>query len=104
MEVELLEKIKSIALELKLLKCIGNGSAYPYSMLKEFEKMRMGRFKLSKSDIYNTIGSLERKKYIRISKRVGAKKYYRLTARGRKALSDTKRILLNAMKEISKTL
>mgnify|MGYP001626160712 CR=1 FL=1 len=104
MEEKLLERIKSIALELKLLRCIGRGEAYPYSLLKELENVKIGKFKLSKSDIYNAISSLERKKYIKVSKQAGAKKYYKLTANGRKALSGTKRILLNTMKGISKML
>ncbi|MGB9732845.1 MAG: PadR family transcriptional regulator [Candidatus Micrarchaeia archaeon] len=104
MEKELLERIKSIALELKLLRCIGRGEAYPYSLLKELQNLKIGEFKLSKSDVYNAIGSLERKDYIKLSRQVGAKKYYKLTSNGRKALSSAKRILLKTMEEISKML
>ena len=104
MEFEPLERIKSIALELKLLKCISNDEMYPYAMLKDFEESRFGRFKVTKSDIYNAIASLEKKRYIKIAKRKGAKKYYRITNEGKNVLKESKKILLQTLRDISKIL
>ena len=104
MEFEPLERIKSVALELKLLKCINDGEMYPYALLKDFEESRFGRFKVTKSDIYNAIASLEKKRYIKIAKRKGAKKYYRITNEGKYVLKESKKILLQTLHEISKIL
>jgi len=104
MDFEPLDRIKSIVLELKLLKCISNDEMYPYALLKDFEESRFGRFKVTKSDIYNAIASLEKKRYIKIAKRKGAKKYYRITNEGKNVLKESKKILLQTLRDISKIL
>jgi len=104
MEFEPLDRIKSVALELKLLKCINDGEMYPYAMLKDFKESKFGKFKITKSDIYNAIASLEKKRYIKIAKRKGAKKYYRITSDGKEVLKESKKILLQTLHDISKIL
>ena len=104
MGFEPLERIKSVALELKLLKYINDGEMYPYAMLKDFKESRFGRFKVTKSDIYNAIASLEKKRYIKIAKRKGAKKYYKITSDGKEVLKESKKILLQTLHDISKLL
>lgn len=106
MEYGPLEKIKSMALEFRILKDINDGETYPYSLLKRFEKLKFGkgRFKISKSDIYNAVAALERKHYIKVAKRRGAKKYYTITKEGKEVISKSKKILTDAIKEISKLL
>jgi len=104
MEFEPLERIKSVALELKLLKCINDGEMYPYALLKDFKESKFGKFKITKSDIYNAIASLEKKRYIKIAKRRGAKKYYRITNEGKYVLKESKKILLQTLHDISKIL
>jgi len=104
MEFEPLDRIKSVALELKLLKCINDGEMYPYALLKDFKESKFGKFKITKSDIYNAIASLEKKRYIKIAKRKGAKKYYRITSDGKEVLKESKKILLQTLHDISKIL
>jgi len=99
-----LAKIKNIVLELTLLKCIGKGEAYPYDLLKKFKEPKFGKFKVLKSDVYNAIASLEKKGYIKVAKRSGAKKYYKITDEGKKVLRESKKILINSLKEISRIL
>jgi len=104
MGFEPLDRIKSVALELKLLKCINDGEMYPYALLKDFKESKFGKFKITKSDIYNAIASLEKKRYIKIAKRKGAKKYYRITSDGKEVLKESKKILLQTLHDISKIL
>ena len=104
MGFEPLDRIKSVALELKLLKCINDGEMYPYALLKDFKESKFGKFKITKSDIYNAIASLEKKRYIKIAKRRGAKKYYRITSDGKEVLKESKKILLQTLHDISKIL
>jgi len=104
MGFEPLDRIKSVALELKLLKCINDGEMYPYALLKDFKESKFGKFKITKYDIYNAIASLEKKRYIKIAKRRGAKKYYRITSDGKEVLKESKKILLQTLHDISKIL
>jgi DNA-binding PadR family transcriptional regulator len=97
-------KIKSVILQLALLKCISKGEEYPYSLLKKVSKSNFGKFKIIKSDIYNAIASLEKKRYIKLTKMHGTKKYYKITKEGRKVLKETRKILRTTLKEISKIL
>jgi len=99
-----LAKIKNIVLELTLLKCINDGETYPYNLLKKFKEQKFRKFKVLKSDVYNAIASLEKKRYIKVAKRNNAKKYYKITDEGRKVLKESKKILVNSLKEISKIL
>ena len=97
-------KIKSVILQLVLLKCISKSEEYPYKLLKKVSESKFGKFKIIKSDIYNAIASLERKRYIKLTKTHGAKKYYKITKEGRKVLKETRKILRATLKEVSRIL
>ncbi|MGC9205139.1 MAG: PadR family transcriptional regulator [Candidatus Micrarchaeia archaeon] len=98
-------KIRSVAIEFRVLKCIGEKEAYPYSLFKKLSNSEHGRFfKLEKSELYNTIASLEKKGYIKVSRHKVAKKYYAITPKGKRVLSNLKRIYSKTLSEIIRLL
>ncbi len=81
----------------------GKGT-YPYSLYKHLtEHMRPGMPKVSKSDLYNIVASLEREGFIK-SKTVrnGAvvHKYYTLTERGSAVVKNSRKIAMEAFEKV----
>jgi DNA-binding PadR family transcriptional regulator len=98
-------KMRSITLELKVLKCIEEKETYPYSLFKRLGASKHGHFfNVDKSELYNTIASLEKKDYIKVSRHSAEKKYYTITPHGRHVLRTLKKIYLKAFREILQLL
>jgi len=98
-------KMRSIALELKVLKCIEEKETYPYSLFKKLSDSKHGHyFNIDKSELYNTIASLEKKDYIKVSRHSAEKKYYAITPHGRHVLRTLKKIYSKAFREILQLL
>ena len=106
------EKLFDAAMTRSMLKIIilahlRKGDMHPYALLKHFKASRSPAMlsRMEKSDVYNTINSLEKEGFIshRIKKK-GAQnqKYYQLTPKGRKVVRGLKAIGTNALRDLKK--
>ena len=78
---------------------------HPYAMLKHFEGTPLFS-RIKKSDVYNTINSLEKEGYVRykaVKKGAQTQKRYELTAKGTNILMRSKKIKTRALNDL-KTL
>ena len=97
-----------IILKLILLKRIEREGVYSYALIKEFDNPKISHFlKKSgsgvKNDIYNTVKALEKSGYITVKAKIETgrlKKYYYITAEGKKAIQESKILFLRSMKEL----
>ncbi len=92
-----------------ILNYLAKHKSHPYAILKGLKKVPSPAIaRLSKSDIYNIISSLENEGYITsrvLLSGAKAKKIYTVTAKGGKVAHNSKRILLRhilAMKNLVK--
>jgi DNA-binding PadR family transcriptional regulator len=103
-------EVRHAVLKVILLKMIQNKKSYSYQLFKQIAKHH-GFAKMDKKDIkndvYNTISSLQNSGYITMSierEKNRIKKYYKITKKGKDALSETQKIFKNAINEISRQL
>ena len=95
-------------LKLIMLRKIEKNEVYSYALLKELDNERICSLLKKKvggvkNDIYNTAKALEKSGYISVTARIEngkLKKYYRITANGKKAIVESKKLFLNSMKEL----
>jgi DNA-binding PadR family transcriptional regulator len=101
--------MRNTMLKVFILRRLKKSEANSYALMKEFMARRrfIGKLKVLsevKNEIYNTIKSLEKSKYIKSSHRIEngrLKNYYTLTAEGKKVLESAKKIFQRNIKEIS---
>lgn len=100
-------EIKRMRLKMMLLMKIKFGEVYTYGILKDFKKSGFVDFygPSLKNDTYNTIKTLEKAGYIKVSSMLEGgrvKKYYILTKKGNAILSNAKKTMMAAMKEVNR--
>jgi DNA-binding PadR family transcriptional regulator len=88
----------------------GGSSIYAYELInhvaQHVPKYRKGKMAI-KNDIYNTLSKFERLGYVNQQKKLSGgkiKNFYTLTKKGEKSLSESKKILKDAMKNVAKQL
>lgn len=104
--------MKRQVLKLMVLRRIRAGRAYSYAIIKELGNEHLSMFLKKdtgsvKNDVYNTINALERSGYIKFSPAsgmAGGKKYYVITAKGKRVLTESKRLFLASMRELMRIL
>ncbi len=91
-------------LKIMVLVHLKKRGMHPYAMLKHFKSVGIPMFsRIKKSDVYNTINSLEREGYVKyraMKKGEQMQKRYELTAKGIRAMELSKRIRERAMKDL----
>jgi PadR family transcriptional regulator PadR len=92
-----------------VLKCLAQGEKYGYELVEALDAQSGGVLAMGQSTLYPMLYNLEAKGFIRAredNKSGRRRKYYRLTARGKKRLAhDTKqwRAVLEAMNALGVT-
>lgn len=99
--------MRRLILQMRILVRIKYGKVYSYALVKELSSAHFSSFfgKGIKNDVYNTIKSLEKSGYIRVSvKRDGGrlKKYYTITKKGDEAIRSAMKVQKEAAKVLAK--
>lgn len=111
------KSLKNAILKIAILKIIEKGDMHTYAVMKHIRRSPFFSHMLPsespwalKNDIYNSVKALEQHGYIKPSG-VGAghillraRKMYKITPKGRKALKDAMGVRIRAFKELSKIL
>ncbi len=100
-----------LIMKLVILGKIKKGSSvYAYELInhvaQHVPKYRKDKMAI-KNDIYNTLSKFERLGYVNQQKKLSGgkiKNFYTLTDKGEKALTESKKILKDAMKNVAKQL
>lgn len=80
--------------EVMILKMLGREPMYGYGMIKNFEILSKGTFKFKEGTLYPLLHSLEKKQWIESywdSLEGRRRKYYKITDKGRKNLTEKKK-------------
>lgn len=99
---------KRIILKIRILGRLKlGGRAYSYALIKEFDKMGFSKFygPTLKNDIYNTLRTLDKAGYIKLSskaERGKVKNYYTITKRGETALKSVGRMMIRTVRQADK--
>ncbi len=113
MEKNFLSKdMRKTMLKMFILRRIKKDKVNSYALLKEVsDKVHSKRFFYNsaevKSELYNTIKSLENSSYIKVSKKIEngrLKNYYALTKEGNNVLESAKKIFVRNIKELTTIL
>ncbi len=104
--------MKKTVLKIRILGRISAGKVNSYALLKEFSaKGDLARFFSKdggiKNEIYNTINSLQRSGYIKLSEKLEngrMKHYYTVTRKGRGVLRSAKAVLRSHLEELEDIL
>lgn len=99
-------------LKMFILRRIKNNKINSYALLKEVQGRALrGRFLYNKSEIksemYNTIKSLENSNYIKASRKMEngrSKNYYTLTEDGKNVLEKARKTFMQSIKEMASIL
>lgn len=89
-------------LKIMVLVHLKKTDMHPYAMLKHFRSSPMFS-RIKKSDVYNTINSLEKEGYVKykaVKKGAQTQKRYELTAKGNRIMARSKRIRTRALKDL----
>ena len=93
--------------EVLILAALGTSEQFGREITDEIARMTDGRYRLSIGGLYTTLHRMEKKKLVAGrwgEKRAGLpdaqRRYYRVTAEGRRTLLETGRILLSAFKGV----
>lgn len=101
-------EVKRMVLRFRLLARIKQGRAYPYELIKEFEKNPFVRSMLGaslKNDVYNILKSLEKAGYIRLEAKMEkgkVKSYYTITRNGERAFRSAIKVMISAAREANR--
>lgn len=83
------------SISLVLLALLSRGEMYGYEILQETSRRSGNRFELKEGTLYPALHQLERKAFVRATWKTGEngreRKYYALTAKGRKAAEKYER-------------
>ncbi len=99
---------KRIILKIRILGRLKlSGRTYSYALIKEFGKSGFSEFygPTLKNDMYNTLRTLEKEGYIRLSLKVEhgkVKNYYAITRRGASALKSVGKMMMQTVKQAGK--
>jgi DNA-binding PadR family transcriptional regulator len=102
-------EMKSTMLKVRILRRMGKSEVNSYALLKEFTKSGkfssfFGTSENMKNEVYNTIKSLEKSKYIKSSQKIEngrLKNYYTLTGKGKLVLKSTKHLFQKHLKNLA---
>jgi len=90
-----------------LLAVLSEGPSYGYQMVQDLNARAPGVLKTGEGTIYPVLHRLEERKLIQSSWRTGEtgrqRRYYRVTSRGKKALSDS-RLQWASLKKVMNTV
>ncbi len=99
-----------LIMKLVILGSIKRREMYPYELINRVA-MHVPKYKSDKSeiknDVYNTLAVLERIGYIRLEKKLvegRVKNFYTITKKGNESLLASKRILADAMVNVTRQL
>jgi DNA-binding PadR family transcriptional regulator len=102
--------IRHLKLKIILLRAIWKKPSYSYGLIDDFSRDEASTFVIGstgkelKNDVYNTLKALEKSKYIKAKAKIEhgkLKNYYHITPEGRRALKESKRLLMRFLKELS---
>jgi DNA-binding PadR family transcriptional regulator len=101
--------MRGTMLKLRILRSMSKSKTNSYALLKEFKanerfKKYLGGQRNIKNEVYNTINSLEKFKYIKSVQKTEKgrlKNYYTLTSKGDKVLKSAGRLFKIHIKELT---
>lgn len=99
---------KSGILKFVVLNSLSRQSTYPYELFKKLKKVNFGVLKdIQKSEIYNTLNSLEAKGLVKGESRLSGSKVqkeYRITSRGMKVALRARKIMVRNVSSIKRLI
>lgn len=104
--------MRGTMLKLRILRRMSKSKTNSYALLKEFVankqfKKYLGKSRDIKNEVYNTINSLEKFRYIKSIQKTEngrLKNYYTLTDKGNKVLKSARRIFRTHIRELTSLL
>ena len=99
---------KNEVLKVIILSHLSRQEGYPYALLKAIQNKKIWILQgVVKSDLYNTMNSLEKQGFIKsktLMKGAVARKNYTLTSKGKKIVNASKRAMMRSFGEVIKMM
>ena len=101
-------ELKKGSIQLCLLALLTRGPTYGFQMIKELRELSDGFFDLKEGTLYPALRRLEERGFVKsewIEREVGVpRKYYTLTAKGRKALEEARGVWGTMARSVARVL
>jgi DNA-binding PadR family transcriptional regulator len=99
---------KSGILKFVILNAISRQSTYPYDLYKKLSKIRFGILQgVRKSEVYNTLNSLEAKGFVKGETQLfgsKVKKRYKITNNGMRVVLKSRKVMMRNISNIKKLI
>ncbi|HVA82859.1 MAG TPA: helix-turn-helix transcriptional regulator [Candidatus Aquilonibacter sp.] len=107
-ELSISKGLRKEMLKIIILNHLGRHAGYPYELLKAIESRKAFVFEgLTKNDLYNAIGSLEKQGFIKghaVMKGAKMQKHYDPTSKGKKIIIASRKAMVRSFTEVNKLM